>query len=155
MFHVLSRRSLRGDSIISWSKGNFNSKLTLLPLTSKHLPPFLLPSYLHPSPRDNFFWGTTMGSKTKSSDSSAVADEIINTVRASDNGKSMELKSLRKAVLIATKHLSDKEGDIDKSTKKLFKAAVQSLENGELHLQKSCHIYDLYLQSTHVICLDW
>ncbi|KAL7510291.1 hypothetical protein ACHAXN_007229 [Cyclotella atomus] len=70
-----------------------------------------------------------MGSKTKSSDSSAVADEIINTVRASDNGKSMELKSLRKAVLIATKHLSDKEGDIDKSTKKLFKAAVQSLEN--------------------------
>ena len=89
-----------------------------------------------------------MGSKTKSSDSSAVADAILNTVRASDNGKSMELKSLRK-------HLSDKEGDIDKSTKKLFKAAVQSLENGELHLQKSCHIYDLYLQSTHVMCLDW
>lgn len=74
-----------------------------------------------------------MGSKTKSSesDSSAVPDAIIDTVRASDNGKSMELKSLRKAVLVATKHLSDKDGDIDKSMKKMFKAAVQTLENGE------------------------
>jgi hypothetical protein len=95
--------------------------------------PLFPPCYFehHPPTRVTVNIPYTMGSKTKSqeSDSSAVADAIIDTVRASDNGKSMELKSLRKAVLVATKHLSDK--DIDKSMKKMFKAAVQSLENGK------------------------
>jgi len=71
-----------------------------------------------------------MGSKTKTS--SSIADAIIDIIRKkSENGKSMELKSLRKGVLVATHHLDGKDGEIDKSMKKLFKAAVQSLENGE------------------------
>ena len=44
----------------------------------------------------------------------------------------MELKLLRKAVLVATNHIKDEDDGIDKSMKKLFKSAVQSLENGEL-----------------------
>lgn len=74
-----------------------------------------------------------MGTKTKSSDNSSasVIKSIIETIRnKSDNGKSMELKSLRKAVLVATKHLKDENSEVDKSTKKLFKGAVQALENG-------------------------
>lgn len=70
-----------------------------------------------------------MGSKTKSSEWS-LTTSIVDTIRNSEDGKSMELKELRKAVLLATKHLNDEDGDIDKATKKLFKGAVQTLENG-------------------------
>jgi hypothetical protein len=72
-----------------------------------------------------------MGNKSKSQDSS-IADAIIDTIRSkSDNGKSMELKSLRKLVLIATHHLDNDDGAIDKSMKKVFKGAIQSLETGK------------------------
>jgi hypothetical protein len=74
-----------------------------------------------------------MGTKAKSSDnaSAPIIQSIIETIRnKSDNGTSMELTSLRKAVLVATKHLEDENEDVDKSMKKLFKGAVQTLENG-------------------------
>eukprot|EP00804_Cyclotella_cryptica_P014112 CCRYP_005555-RA/>CCRYP_005555-RA protein AED:0.07 eAED:0.04 QI:0/0.5/0.33/1/1/1/3/195/391 len=78
-----------------------------------------------------------MGTKTESSDASlaSIIKSIIDTIRnKSKNGKSMELKSLRKAVLVATKHLKDENSEIDKPTKKFFKGAVQTLENGRVSL---------------------
>lgn len=74
-----------------------------------------------------------MGSKSKSSTSSTIDEAIVDTIRKkSDNGKSMELKLLRKATLVATNHITNEDDNIDKSMKKIFKSAVQSLENGEL-----------------------
>ena len=54
-------------------------------------------------------------------DATSIADSIISTILSSSNGKSMDLKELRTAVLTAD----------DKSSKKLFKAAVKELENEE------------------------
>jgi len=66
--------------------------------------------------------------KTQPSD---LASPIIETLRSSENGKSMDLKELRKSVLIAANLLSDGSEDIDKSSKKLFKEAVKFLEKDE------------------------
>jgi RNA recognition motif-containing protein len=54
---------------------------------------------------------------------SSLATDIISAIRSCDNGKSMDLKVLRSAVLTTT--------DIDKSSKKLFKSAVKLLEKDE------------------------
>jgi len=62
-------------------------------------------------------------SKSVDGDAPALATSIIDTIRSSKNGKSMELKELRTAV-------SDDAPD-DKSSKKLFKQAVKLLEKGE------------------------
>lgn len=53
---------------------------------------------------------------------SSLATDIIAAIRSSDNGKSMDIKVLRTAVLTI---------DIDKSSKKLFKSAVKLLEKDE------------------------
>ena len=68
--------------------------------------------------------------------STALVSSIIDALRSSDNGKSMDLKRLRSSVLT----------DEDKASKKLFKEAVKQLEkdervslssDGELKLSKS------------------
>ncbi len=67
-----------------------------------------------------------MGEK-KSIDGDAtlsLATDIIAAIRSSENGKSMDLKVLRAAVLTA-------ENSSDKSFKKLFKSAVKLLEKQE------------------------
>mmetsp|Transcript_1927 Transcript_1927/g.3690 ORF Transcript_1927/g.3690 Transcript_1927/m.3690 type:complete len:387 (+) Transcript_1927:105-1265(+) len=61
--------------------------------------------------------------KSVDGDASALATSIIDTIKSSNNGKSMELKELRTAV-------SDGASD-DKSSKKLFKQAVKLLEKDE------------------------
>ena len=53
--------------------------------------------------------------------STDLVSSIIDTLRASDNGKSMNLKKLRSSVLT----------EEDKASKKLFKEAVKQLEKGE------------------------
>lgn len=54
--------------------------------------------------------------------STALVSSIIDALRSSDNGKSMDLKKLRSSVLT---------DDGDKSSKKLFKEAVKQLEKDE------------------------
>lgn len=61
-----------------------------------------------------------MGKKTDM-DSASLCTSIISTIQSSDNGKSMELKTLRSAVLPT----------IDKQSKKLFKTTIKSLEEDE------------------------
>ena len=70
--------------------------------------------------------------KRKSTDgeASSLATSIITTILSSKNGKSMELKELRTAVLTASNLLSD-GADVDKASKKLFKQAVKILETDE------------------------
>ncbi|KAL7524908.1 hypothetical protein ACHAXR_000770, partial [Thalassiosira sp. AJA248-18] len=58
-------------------------------------------------------------------DASNLANSIIATILSSKNGKSMELKELRTAVLTTD------DAVIDKSSKKLFKSAVKLLEKDE------------------------
>lgn len=62
-------------------------------------------------------------------DADSLATSIIDTIRSSKNGKSMELKELRTAVGSAS-NLSD-GADMEKSFKKLFKSAVKLLEKDE------------------------
>ena len=56
---------------------------------------------------------------------SSLAIDIIAAIRSSENGKSMDLKVLRAAVL------TTENNSIDKSSKKLFKSAVKLLEQQE------------------------
>ena len=56
---------------------------------------------------------------------SSLATTIIATLRSSENGMSMDLKDLRTSVLTTA------DLPVDKSSKKVFKAAVKLLEKVE------------------------
>ncbi|EJK58580.1 hypothetical protein THAOC_21281 [Thalassiosira oceanica] len=55
----------------------------------------------------------------------SLAECIVSALRGSDDGKSMELKSLR------SRSLKSSQMDVDKSSKKQFKSAVKQLEADE------------------------
>ncbi|KAL7552893.1 hypothetical protein ACHAWF_017367 [Thalassiosira exigua] len=74
---------------------------------------------------------TIMG-KRKSIDADAIdGDSIIAAIRASDNGKSIDLKLLRSKVLNESNLPSSGADEFDKAAKKQFKLAVKLLEKDE------------------------